>query len=208
MAAIAALRAGAAHVMCTDGDQQTLNNCQYNMEMNNISQQLYNIFQLKWGDVDSWRDVQMKMNSNNNSTICAPAPEVIFGADLLYDPSVITGLISVLKALLLVDKHDNSAATGLSHNDRDSGGCPTSQPIKRVGLLVTTLRNESTVKLFLDAIERDTSNVRLCIQQITQDELLKQHYEMKAPPATQEVRFDYIPSLEEARHRFIIHMLT
>ena len=202
MAAISALRAGAAHIWCTDGDQQTLDNFQHNMDLNNVSKQFYGVFQLKWGDIDDWEDVLNRdreryklpppdSSSNSNSNIYE-SPEMIYGADLLYDPSAIPGLISVLKALLIGNK-----------NERER--CTTTANTKRMGLLVTALRNESTMKQFIDTVQQDTSNnSRLCVRHITEEELF-----MEAPAGQEEeVRFDYIPSLEQGRQRLVIHIVT
>lgn len=208
MATISALRAGAAHIWCTDGDQQTLDNFQHNMDLNNVSKQLYGVFQLKWGDIDDWADVlNMNMDRNrcriplpdssydSNDTIYEP-PEVIYGADLLYDPSVIPGLISVLKALLIGNG-----------NERDQ--CTTTTT-KRKGLLVTALRNESTMQQFIDAAQSDTTTShKLHVQPVTEEELLKEaHPGQDKDENNQVVRFDYIPSLEQGRQRLVIHSVT
>jgi len=205
MAAISALRAGAAHIWCTDGDQQTLDNFQHNMDLNNVSKQFYDVFQLKWGDIDDWEDVLTRNRGRDryklppsDSTIYKP-PEMIYGADLLYDPSAIPGLISVLKALLIGTKNEKER-------------CTTTSTTKRMGLLVTALRNESTMQQFIDTIERDTnSSSRLHVRHITEEELFQ-----GAPTTDQEeereeeeeVRFDYIPSLEQGRQRLVIHIVT
>ncbi len=82
---VALARVGAGQVVCTDGDAQALDNCVHNLT-NNL------------GVLDGG---QMRAERLAWDEGCAHlAPDVILGADLLYDPIPIPALLRLVKQLL------------------------------------------------------------------------------------------------------------
>ena len=150
MVGVALHRCGAAHVTCTDGDAQTVANCRRNLRLNGVplagddtggggcsssdggrsqqQQQAAECRQLRWED--GWPSGGGR-----------PAPTLVLGADLLYDPGAIPTLLALLKQAL--------AAGGTA---RSAGATGAAQ---LAAYLATTLRNEATLQQFLAAAEAD-----------------------------------------------------
>lgn len=123
-------RVGAKSVTCTDGDMRTVENCRRNMVANNIlpDEDRSSCQQLFWEE--GWNGDQ---------------PDVVLGADLLYDPEVIPVLVRLLSSLL-----------------------PQLQPGEDpycCAYIATTLRNQSTVDSFVCAVY----GAGLCAEDCTEE---------------------------------------
>ena len=171
MVGVALHRAGAAHVLCTDGDAQTVANCQLNLQLNGLPlangssgrkcsssssssssggarewqlpQAAAECRQLCWED--GWP------GANEAGGEQWQAPTVVLGADLLYDPTVIPTLLSLLKQVL-------TAAARITAGPCSQQAHPPPPPQAQqqpAAYLATTLRNEATLLQFLAAVEAD-----------------------------------------------------
>lgn len=160
-------------LLLTDGDTETIANLRYNLEINGVKAETC---MPSSGTADHERDQDATEDVGGPSEgvkpgICAkqlhkdpPAvqclqlvwedwgPErlaalqadVVLGADIVYNPECIPALVQVLYGLLVPQKADDAMhPTDLSkHNHITS--------LPKYALIVTTLRNESTLALFLD----------------------------------------------------------
>ena len=161
MVGVALHRAGTAHVLCTDGDAQTVANCQVNLQLNGVplangssgwkcSSSSSSIAATEWQLPQAaaecrqlcWEDGWPGANEAGGEQ--RQAPTVVLGADLLYDPTVIPTLLSLLKQVL-------TAAARIT-----AGPCSQqAQQQQPAAYLATTLRNEATLLQFLAAVEAD-----------------------------------------------------
>lgn len=88
MTGVALARAGAAHVLCTDGDLEAVENCERNMRLNGVTAEVAAVQRLRWEDGAVGLGPE------------APSVDVVVGADLLYDPEAIPLLLGLIKELL------------------------------------------------------------------------------------------------------------
>jgi predicted nicotinamide N-methyase len=105
--ALSKLVGNAGRIICTDGDQETLNNCEDNLRINGVSDVQCHRFQ--WEDgidglagVPAWEDRER--------------PACMVGADLLYDPEIIPVMVPLIVEFL--DQTENSSAVYLSTRRR------------------------------------------------------------------------------------------
>lgn len=125
-------------------------------------------------------------------------PDVILGADLLYDPEVIPALLSLLEEILTPSDTPSSSHS----NDNDD---VTSSIRAKWALLATTRRNEKTFEMFLKNCHRkgEVGNAdvtfRLEVEDITQIAL--QSIKSGA-------RFCNVPVLEFDEERIVFHRIT
>jgi hypothetical protein len=202
MAGVALHRAGAAGVVLTDGDAATLANCRLNLQLNGVplltaggaggaGQAWADCRLLRWED--GWRGVAGQ-----------PAPAVVLGADLLYDPTVILALLSLLKRVLEAagaEAEAGAVAVG------PAAPHPAGSEPQPAAYLATTLRNEATLQLFLGAAQADPE-VRI--------EELRQGGSAAAAcwdgagegGGAAAVAFQHLPELEAARPRIFLHRIT
>lgn len=218
MVGVALHRCGASSILCTDGDVQATANCRHNLELNGVPvgpRQAAQCRQLLWED--GW--AAGGSGGGGPAGGAAPGrheeePTVVLGSDLLYDPTVIPALLALLKQVLTAAAAWQSAAEQRKQQ----------QP---AAYLATTLRNEATMQLFLEAVEADPA---ICIQQLAgpapaaacgADQAAEAAAaETAAAAAAQQgaagdplaeaasVRFLHLPELEAARHRIFLHKLT
>lgn len=163
---IALRRVGASSVLCTDGCQQTLANCERNLHMNGIrvgkhyEQEMQchtdtnlstnslpsasglgevSLQLLRWEDGWNWKDPPAKDYETHI--------DIVLGADLLYDPGNIPLLIPLWKKLLV----RGAATTQEPRNFVEKK--------QLVAYVVTKRRNEDTLKLFLETMALDNDLV-------------------------------------------------
>ncbi|KAI7837557.1 hypothetical protein COHA_008572 [Chlorella ohadii] len=149
MVGVALHRAGAAHVLCTDGDSQTVVNCRFNLQLNGVP--LANST-CSCGDSTCGRTGHGGSSSSSSSSegmgrhprhataecrqLCwedgwpgtlgadeelQQVPTVVLGADLLYDPTVIPTLLSLLKQVLTAAAAAATAAAAGSCSGEQQG---------------------------------------------------------------------------------------
>jgi predicted nicotinamide N-methyase len=156
---VALHRAGASQVVCTDGNLQTLDNCRANLELNAVplaaaagagaaadggaqsaiccgaadaGSACAVVQQLEWES--GW-------SPGAGGGPPAPVPDVIVGADLLYDPLIIPVLLRLLQQILQHPRRE--AYTG-------ERGASSAAPPEVV--LCTLRRNEASMAAFLAAV--------------------------------------------------------
>lgn len=124
MVGVALYRVGAARVICTDGDLEAVENCKANLALNGVPID---------GFIDS-KDaacVQRLLWEDGYNTADTTWPEVLLGADLLYDPSAIPPLLALTHQIL--QKASSTQEDACLY-------------------ICTTRRNEATLQTFLDAV--------------------------------------------------------
>ena len=224
MAGVALARAGAANVLCTDGDLETLENCERNLRINGVfksSEEFKNKDRLSRSGSDKIMgadelgspsdqvvSVQRLRWENGSKELVIPCIDIIVGADLSYDPLNIPPLIGILKDLLCGGGFDrgkalttpNNGNVNISVKNSAVGEQSRRVPISpnAVAYIATTIRTEKTYQKFLDAVAREP---KLAMENITDE----------ANAMTKQgggVKFCHVPSLEAARDRIVLHKIT
>ncbi|GAX83891.1 hypothetical protein CEUSTIGMA_g11316.t1 [Chlamydomonas eustigma] len=162
---------GAGSIILTDGDPQTLRNCQANLALNGISVHgdkntvqpaVVCCHLLRWQD----EDVQTLLDTHGGST-----PDIILGSDILYDSDTFPDLLKTVKALLseapqsgyhssyqaesLRDRCDDPEflslvkenPTAFMQTERGILKC-RHKSHHRYALIATNIRNQDTFQLF------------------------------------------------------------
>lgn len=207
MAGVALARVGAAAVLCTDGDRETLENCERNLRINGVRSPNKDEMSSGTGRGGIGRaggegnavkvvSVQRLRWEDDIDELLIPRIDVIVGADLSYDPVNIPPLISIIKKLLRVDSTSEKLNNGLCQVENGHrNGAPCVSP-DAVVYLATMKRNETTMQKFLDAVAREP---RLVMVESTEEAM-----DMTAKG----VRFCHIASLEAARDRLVLHKIS
>jgi hypothetical protein len=206
-------RAGAAGLILTDGDSQTLANAAFNLRLNGVPlSDAADCGCAANGDSDSGAANGEKHNGRSEAGwVCCRQlcwedgwdsrctrcqPELIFGADLLYDPNHIPGVLSFLKQALHPAPGAAPGATAAEGTADAAGRCSASQPQQQpAAYLATMLRNESTLQRFLEAA---SSEPCLHIQELAGGTA-------ELPSA---ICFQHLPELEATRSRIFLHRIT
>ncbi|KAF8762654.1 hypothetical protein HU200_009182 [Digitaria exilis] len=132
---------GASKVILTDGDTSTLNNMKENMELNNlcIEQEDSKVLKESKNKVEckylSWEEVA-------ESDLSGYQPDIILGADIIYDPVCVPHLVRVLSMLLKRD------GRGGETNGKSGDEFETESP---VAYIATVVRNIETFNCFTKA---------------------------------------------------------
>lgn len=133
--ALARVRVRAA--LCTDGDEEALENCRRNLKLNgalrSTTPQRIQVQRLRWED--EWSPTMSNVVQ----------PDIVLGSDLLYDPETIPALLKVIKDVL--------------GQRQMSSGCE-----QAYALIATTKRNEKTLAKFISSVREDP---RLEIEDMT-----------------------------------------
>ena len=206
MVAVALHRVGAARVICTDGNEQALDNCRRNLHLNGVplrtaapSEEPAAVLPTcgaASGGVECW---QLWWEDGWDAAR-GPQPDVVLGADLLYDPCVIPTVLALLRQVLTARRLQAGppAAQGGEGNS-SSGGEAAAVP---EAYLATRRRHEATMQKFIDAANAPESGLQL-------EEVL--------PPGTAQgsdssssrpVRFQHYAALDAARDSIVLHRLT
>ena len=174
-------------LMCTDGDWETLNNCEMNLRENSVpvmepqcslddhgsnSNASVVLKQFQWEQ--GWESLKKSMVfEEQTGTVSQETQEqqqrlIMVGADLLYDPNIIPTMVPLIRHAL----EDAYLVKGW----KDSSV-----------YLSTRKRNEVTLQKFFDAIEDQGC---LYIEDITDDACMK---------INNGIRFCHIQSLDDSR---------
>lgn len=228
MVGVALHRCGASHVLCTDGSAQTVANCRRNLQLNGVPLQIAQCCQLCWED--GWGAASEAASASRRQQQQQPA--VVLGADLLYDPTVISVLLALLKQVLAAATPATGAAEPAEETAAPATGQPAvkaaAEPVAAAGpssrtplqqseqqpsvYLATTLRNEATLQQFLAAAEADPS---ICIQQLegpgaaaAAEPAGSGGAGKPTVTAAGAIRFHHLQELEAARSRIFLHRIT
>ncbi|CAL5097025.1 unnamed protein product [Urochloa decumbens] len=128
---------GASKVILTDGDTSTLANMKENMELNNlcIEQEDSEVLKESKNKVEckylSWEEV-------SESDLRGYQPDIILGADIMYDPVCVPHLVRVLSMLLR--RHGRQGETRGKSDEFETEG--------PVAYIATVIRNAETFNCF------------------------------------------------------------
>jgi hypothetical protein len=174
MAGVALHRAGAARVVCTDGNPQTVANCAANLRLNGVPLA---------GDGGAGGGggarVQRLVWEEGWGPDQGAPPDVVVGADLIYDPEVIPALLRLLTQILEAPR---------------GGGGGASAPPPCI-YLSTMLRNEASAARFVDAVGADP---RLELEDATAE---------AAAAVAAGVRLCHLAPVEAPWERLMVHRL-
>ncbi|KAK6124090.1 hypothetical protein DH2020_042175 [Rehmannia glutinosa] len=152
----------ASKVILSDGDFSTLANMKVNLELNHLrtgNQTSGNVLHQ-----DMVQCVCLPWESASEDDLRGFSPDIILGADVIYDPSCLPHLVRVLAVLL---KHDRSDAE--VNADRDSDTSPRKETSNgssadellihpsvedRVAYITFVVRNIDTFNYFLALVEQ------------------------------------------------------
>ena len=155
------------------------------------SQPIAFVRQLKWET--SWIDKQTEARISTSTRSGNFDPEIILGADLLYDPEVIPTFVRLLGEMLMPSN------CGEHHN-----GNPKSITGQKCAIIATTIRNELTFQRYMEQVQKyhgvDTNGCfKLCIDDIslTARKIIEQG-----------TQFCHITNLEAARERIVLQRIT
>ncbi|GJN36088.1 hypothetical protein PR202_gb24924 [Eleusine coracana subsp. coracana] len=146
---------GASKVILTDGDASTLTNMKENMELNNLciegensklAEESKNKVECKYL---SWEEVSV-------SDLLGYQPDLVLGADIIYDPVCVPHLTRVLSMLLRRDHEQGET------KERSGEEFATQGP---VAYIATVVRNVDTFNCFVKA----AADSKLSILNITSD---------------------------------------
>lgn len=132
---------GASKVILTDGDTSTLTNMKENMELNNVCIKLEDFEELK----ESKNKVECKYLSweeASESDLRGYQPDIVLGADIVYDPVCVPHLVRVLSMLLRRDSKQGEV------NRKSGDELEMDGP---VAYIATVVRNAETFNCFAKA---------------------------------------------------------
>nr|TKW24561.1 hypothetical protein SEVIR_3G058500v2 [Setaria viridis] len=128
-------------VILTDGDTSTLTNMKENMELNNVCIKLEDFEELK----ESKNKVECKYLSweeASESDLRGYQPDIVLGADIVYDPVCVPHLVRVLSMLLRRDSKQGEV------NRKSGDELEMDGP---VAYIATVVRNAETFNCFAKA---------------------------------------------------------
>ncbi|CAN8265375.1 unnamed protein product [Cochlearia groenlandica] len=139
----------AKKVILTDGDLLTLSNMKLNLERNHLNYD--NEFLKQHVEAQSTRVkcLHLPWETASESEVSEYCPDIILGADVIYDPSCLPHLLRVLVALLRRQPKRNK--NSLEAKDKDTtqkGGSPA------VAYIASVIRNEDTFNAFLSLVNQ------------------------------------------------------
>lgn len=150
----------ASKVTLTDGDHLTLANMRSNLELNQLSANTSLLESFE--DPNVVQCIHLPWESASESELSALVPEIILGADIIYDPSCFPDLVRVLAILLNGRKSDSSSQkesskgftldTRFNTNDLNDLTAVTSKG--PVAYIATVIRNIDTFNSFLSLAEQ------------------------------------------------------
>ncbi|KAH0923537.1 hypothetical protein HID58_023555 [Brassica napus] len=150
----------AKKVILTDGDLLTLSNMKLNLERNHLN---YEDELLKQhGEAESTRVkcIHLPWETATDSELSEHRPDIVLGADVIYDPSCFPNLLRVLVALLR------------GPTKRDNGSLETERRSPAVAYIASVIRNADTFNAFLTLVDQ----MDLSITDLTEE--LKPPYEL------------------------------
>ncbi|KAG8067134.1 hypothetical protein GUJ93_ZPchr0005g15091 [Zizania palustris] len=158
---------GSSKVILTDGDASTLVNMKTNMKMNNLCVEQEDSQSMK----DNNNKVQCKYLSweeASESDLWDCRPDIVLGADIIYDPVCVPHLIRVLSMLL--SRGNNGGINDLANKEETkyefTGGSPTEAPNPPIAYMATVIRNAETFNCFGKA----AADASLSVANITNSE--------------------------------------
>ncbi|KFK26476.1 hypothetical protein AALP_AA8G254000 [Arabis alpina] len=157
----------AKKVILTDGDLLTLANMKLNLEMNHLNSDDELLKQPGETQNTQVKCIHLPWETASESELSEYRPDIVLGADVIYDPSCLPHLLRVLVALLRKPpQRDNSA---LETEDRDTAQQGRS-PV--VAYIASVIRNADTFNAFLTLVDK----MNISITDVTGE--LSPHFEL------------------------------
>ncbi|WOL16031.1 hypothetical protein Cni_G24813 [Canna indica] len=160
---------GASKVILTDGDASTLANMRSNLELNNLDAETKTT-STKWTSVKPMVECRyLHWESASRSELQQYQPEIVLGADIIYDPLCIPHLVRVLSSLLNSAEYEpkeDEVSCGLIQNAEDFRSKLIQKKANEppIGYIATVIRNQETFDCFL----RLAAESSLCVLDITE----------------------------------------
>lgn len=150
----------ASKVTLTDGDHLTLANMRSNLELNQLSTDTSLLESFE--DPNVVQCVHLPWESASESELSVFVPEIILGADIMYDRSCFPDLVRVLAILLNQRKSDSSSQKETSKgstlytkcNANDLNDLTAAASKGPVAYIATVIRNMDTFNYFLSLAEQ------------------------------------------------------
>ncbi|ONK78280.1 uncharacterized protein A4U43_C02F16620 [Asparagus officinalis] len=162
---ISLIRVGASEVVLTDGDESTLANMKYNLELNKLP------LETKVLQKTNVVCKHLKWESPSKRELQHYRPDIVLGADIIYDPICVPHLIQVLSILLSGNANDCES----THHDEDQRNNTSDGDVMKVeppiAYIAQVIRNHETFNYFLKLAEESY----LCVVDITEE---KQPYNL------------------------------
>ncbi|CAI8615487.1 unnamed protein product [Vicia faba] len=149
----------ASEVILSDGDLSTLANMKLNLELNNLNVETDTL--QRNGDTSSVKCLYLPWESASESQLQDIMPNVVLGADVIYDPVCLPHLVRVLTILLSRmnpnTKYENGELSYKCATDRSDGrckpdnydGCNCEPKEGPVAYIACVIRNIETFNYFL-----------------------------------------------------------
>ncbi|XP_006654029.2 putative uncharacterized protein DDB_G0277003 isoform X2 [Oryza brachyantha] len=154
---------GASKVILTDGDVSTLENMKANMEMNKLCVEKEGSQLLK----ENKNKVQCKYLSweeASESVLSDCMPDLVLGADIIYDPVCVPHLIRVLSMLLR--RGNNRGTNNVANKEEISNEFSSTATEAPVAYIATVIRNVETFNCF----EKAAADANFSVVNITNSE--------------------------------------
>ncbi|KAH6773541.1 S-adenosyl-L-methionine-dependent methyltransferases superfamily protein [Perilla frutescens var. frutescens] len=143
----------ASKVILTDGDFSTLANMKVNLELNHLTTGNHTSGKLSHDEMVHC--VCLPWESASDDDLHSFAPDIILGADVIYDPSCLPHLVRVLSALLKRQHPYPELSTTRLDFDTSSGKETSNGAEKRpVAYIASVIRNINTFNCFLGLVEQ------------------------------------------------------
>ncbi|KAL8460900.1 hypothetical protein ACS0TY_032414 [Phlomoides rotata] len=146
----------ASKVILTDGDLSTLANMKANLELNHMSTENHTLGNLL--NDEMIHCVHLPWESASNEDLRCIAPNIILGADIIYDPSCLNSLVRVLSALL--NREPAEFSTGFKFEIPSNGSRAAEEHTIHpsvegsVAYIASVVRNVDTFNYFLELAEQ------------------------------------------------------
>uniref|UniRef100_A0A0D9ZU24 Uncharacterized protein n=1 Tax=Oryza glumipatula TaxID=40148 RepID=A0A0D9ZU24_9ORYZ len=153
----------ASKVILTDGDASTLENMKGNMEMNNLCVEQEGS-QLPEENKNKVQCKYLSWEETSESDLWDCRPDLVLGADIIYDPVCAPHLIRVLSMLLR--RGNNRGTNNVANKEETSnefGSAATEVP---VAYIATVIRNAETFNCF----DKAAADAKLSVVNITNSE--------------------------------------
>ncbi|CAA0832338.1 S-adenosyl-L-methionine-dependent methyltransferases superfamily protein [Striga hermonthica] len=145
----------ASKVILSDGDLSTLANMKVNLELNHLSPRNHTLGNLLHHDMVNI--VCLPWESASEDDLRCFAPDVILGADIIYDPSYLPHLVRVLVVLLKNSHSDseinNSREFCAPQEEKTTGRVLPNGGLGRVAYFASVIRNIDTFNCFVELAE-------------------------------------------------------
>ncbi|CAA6663567.1 unnamed protein product [Spirodela intermedia] len=142
----------ASKVILTDGDLSTLENMQANLEINHLR----NSNEVITGGIEVVECKHLLWEVASEMEITSYDPDIVVGADIIYDPLCLPHLVRVLSLLL---KPRRSHISNLHEGDGTPAGCGEEDPVRNesrrrseapAAYIAVVIRNVETFHCFLE----------------------------------------------------------